>query len=259
MINNQIRIGSFTSSEIADLTTKGKDKTQLGAPAKTYIKAKNYERRLGRSLNTNVSAKPMQWGNLVEPHVFAALPIDYSLNSQETIAHTQYGDFWVGSPDGFRYTKVGMGGLDHSKIDTVIDIKCPFTHLSFCDLVEPLYNGLTGMDAINAIRDGHKEGDTYYWQLVSNAILSGADHCELIVYMPYLSEIDAIRLAAEGNPECSWMQWAADLPYLNDEGYYKNINVIRFTPPAEDRTFLEDCVVRASKMLIDRTEIKTTV
>lgn len=251
-MNNEIRIGNFTSSEIADLTTKGKDKTQFGAPSKTYIKAKNYERRLGRSLHSNVSAKPMQWGNLNEPGVFAQLPIDYSLNSQETIVHPQYGDFWVGSPDGFKYGKYQESGNMVSRIETVIDIKCPFTHLSFCDLVEPIYHGLTGMDAMNAIRDGHKEGDTYYWQLVSNAILSGADHCELIVYMPYLSEIDEIRLMAEGNPECSWIQWANDLPYLNDGGYYKNINVIQFTPPTEDRVFLEDCVVKASEMLIKR-------
>lgn len=243
-MNNEIRVGNFTSSEIVDLTTKGKKEGTWGVPALSYIKKKNYERKLGRSLNTNVSAKPMQWGNLNEPNVFAQLPIDYSLNSQETIQHPQYGEFWVGSPDGFRFKE--------GKVDTVIDIKCPFTHLSFCDLVQPMHDGLYGMDAINAIRDTHKEGDTYYWQLVSNAILSGADHCELIVYMPYLSEIDAIRLMAEGNPECSWIQWANDLPYLNDNGYYKNINIISFTPPAEDRVFLEDVCVRASEMLIPR-------
>lgn len=265
-MNQEIRNGCFSSSEIVALTTVGKremtpaelagrpktgkgssaktisDSTILSQTAITYIKKKNYERRLGRSLLNASSGKPQQWGNLVEETVFGILPLSYTLNSQETLKHAQYGDFWVGSPDGFK--------LDAGK--TVVDIKCPYTHLSFCDLVAPLYEGLLGNDAMAYIRANHDEGDTYYWQLVSNAIIGGCDHAELIIYMPYLSEINDLRAIAEGNPECGWVQWALDLPYLPDNCYYKNLNIIRFDIPQEDKDFLTECVVNASKQLTER-------
>lgn len=243
---SSIREGKFTSSEIAALTTKSKDKKEFGKPALTYIKKKNYERRLGRSLLSAGSSKPMQWGNLVESNVFGILPLSYTLNSQETLVHSQYADFWCGTPDGFK--------LDEGK--TVVDIKCPYTHLSFCDLVEPLYRGLTGLDAMTYIRDNHDEGDTYFWQIVSNAILSGANWGELIVYMPYRSEIPEIQLKSEGNPEAGWVQWAADLPFILDGGFYKNINIIRFPITQEDKDELTECVLKASKLLIEYPQAK---
>lgn len=240
MIEKKSRIGRFTSSEIAALMTSDRSGKSFGKPTLTYIEEKNMERRLGRSLNTEISGKPINWGNCLEPYIFEEmLELEYSYHSDETISHPDY-DFWAGSPDG-------------SKQDsTVVDTKAPFTLKSFCQLVQPLYDGLIGMDAMSAIRENHKEGDTYYWQLVSNAILTNSKYAELIVFCPYQSELSTIRLLADGTPDYYFI-WASedkDVPYLPNNGYYKNLNVIRFEVPEEDKIALTQRVVEAGKMLI---------
>jgi hypothetical protein len=138
--------------------------------------------------------------------------------------------------------------------NTVIDIKSPITLKSFCQLVDPLYNGYDGMEAMNIVRDKHKDGDKYYWQLVSNSILNNTRYAELIIGVPYYSEIPKVKMLADGNPNCYWIAMAQDdeLPFLPDDGYYKNLNIIRFEVPQEDKDFLTQKVIEASKLLIDR-------
>ena len=242
MIKNTLRVGNFTSSEIVALTKVGKDKTKFGAPALTYIEETNFERKLGRSLTDESNARPLTWGKLLEIKTFDLLGLDYSLSSTDTIQHPTI-NYWAGSPDG-------------AKEDTVIDIKCPITLKSFCQLVDPLYNDLTGIDAMNAIRENHKDGDKYYWQLVSNAILTGATFAELIVYVPYFSELADVKQMAQmvETDALSKHYWIAmategELPYLVDGGYYKNLNVIRFEVPQADKDLLTECVLRAGEML----------
>lgn len=278
MINNILRTGNFTSSDIVALTTPGtrdmtpaelanRPKTGKGSAAKTiqdtsvvsqtaltYIAEKNMERRLGISLDTEVTAKPTTWGLLCEPFIHSLLDTSYQWTSTETHAHPDY-DFWVGSRDG----------LKHDEGLTVLDGKAPFTRKSFCMLVDPLYDGLEGMDAMNAIRfgytdkngvkhDKHKEGETYYQQLVSNATIAKAKFAELIVFMPYFSQIDEIRNLANGNDGAMWVAFAKvdELPFLPDGGFYKNINIIRFEVPQEDKEFLTECIVTSSKLLTPR-------
>lgn len=241
MINNQPRIGNFTSSEIVSLTKKAKDGKSFGAPALTYIAEANMERRLSRSLTDEVNARPLTWGKLLERRPFDLLGLEYSLTSTETFVHPSI-PYWAGSPDGFKHTT-----------KTVIDIKCPITLKSFCQLVDA---GLAG--GIEQIREDHKDGEKYYWQLVSNAIITGAEWAELIPYMPYKSELEEIRLMA-GSVDAAdlskhyWIAMAGDddLPYLLDDGYYKNVNVFSFKVPEADKQLLTDCVLRAGKMLID--------
>lgn len=241
MINNTHRIGNFTSSEIVALTKKGKEKGSFGAPALTYIQETNMERLLGRSLTTEVDARATSWGKLVEPRVFDLLGIEYSLSSKETIVHPEI-PYWAGSPDG-------------SKHNTTADFKAPLTLKSFLQLVQPLYEGLTGMAAMNRIREDHKDGEKFYWQIVSNAILRGDRFGELIPYMPYHSELEAIRIMArhhENAGKYKWVDWASDdeLPYLIDGGYYKNLNIIRFEIPEADKKLLTDCVKKAGELLL---------
>lgn len=243
MIDNLIRNGNFTSSEIVALTKKGKG-TYFGAPALTYIEEKNMERKLGRSLTTESNARPLSWGKLLEGVIFDLLSTEYSLVSTDSIPHPTVPN-WAGSPDIL-------------KADTVGDIKCPITLKSFCQLVQPLYDGLDGIEAMNQVRAEHKEGDTYYWQLVSNACITGMKFAELIVYAPYRSELQVIRSLAEGNRSVYWL-WSAEdneLPYLVDGGYYRNINVIRFEVPQQDKEFLTERVIEASKLLYNPTSIE---
>lgn len=250
MINNSIaRTGNFTSSEIVALTKKDKSGKGFGAPAITYIEECNMERRLGRSLTEDISAKPLTWGKLLEGRAFEMLGLEYTLCSQETITHPNI-PYWAGSRDG---------GKDTPK-RTVVDIKCPITLKSFCQLVDA---GLAG--GMAQIREDHKDGEKYYWQIVSNAILweqvegIPCDRGELIVYMPFKSELPEIRMMAQSVPpdQLSKHYWISmsgddDLPFIKDNGYYGNVNVIGFDIPKADKDALTANVLKAGEMLIGR-------
>jgi hypothetical protein len=260
MIKNVLRIGNFTSSEIVALmseptATAKKQGAIFGSTAFTYIRETNMERRLGRSLEDEKTAKPLTWGKFLESRVFGLLGLDYTLSSQETDQHPTI-KFWSGSKDG----------LKHDEGKTVTDIKCPLTLKSFCQLVDPLYDGLTGMDAINKIRERHKNGDKYYWQLVSNSIINNTRFAELIVYMPYHSELEDIKVEAQQveAQDLSKHYWIAmasedELPYLNDGGFYKNLNIIRFEVPQEDKDYLTERVTAAGKLLVDWKTLSVVV
>lgn len=252
------RNGNFTSSEIVALTTNGRSKDSFGEPFYTYVEECNLERRLGRPLEKEVNDKAVLWGKLVESVPFEMLSIEYKYCSEETLSHPTI-ECWKGSPD--------LEKFDAGK--TVADIKCPVTLKSFCQLVQPLYDGLEGIELINAIRFGYKDknglqhkkhpqGEKYYWQLVSNAILTKAKYAELIVFCPYKSQLDQIRSMAEGNPKYYWLWSSGDdeLPYLIENGFYKNLNIIRFEVPAEDKVFLHERVLAGQKLLIPNAPIK---
>lgn len=247
MIKNILRNGNFTSSEIVALTSTDKSGKAPGKPFYTYIDETNYERKLGRSITDEVNARPLTWGKLLEFRVFDLLGLEYVLTSNDTVQHPSI-PYWAGSKDGIKY--------DAGK--TVIDIKCPMTLKSFCQLVDPIYKGLSGMDAMNYIRKNHKDGEKFYWQLVSNSIIEDTQYAELIPYMPYQSELDEIMQMARAveGADMSRHYWIAmasdgDLPFILDEGYYKNLNVIRFEVPQDDKDFLTERVELAGKLLID--------
>lgn len=257
MISNPVRNGNFTSSEIVALTTTDRSGKSWGEPALTYIEETNFERRLRRSISDETNAKPLTWGNLCEGVCFGKLGLEYIITSQQTDVHPEI-NYWAGSKDGYK----------KDKGKTVWDIKCPMTLKSFCQLVDPLYNGLEGIAVMEAIREGytdkhgcphkkHKDGNKYYWQLVSNAILTGSKFAELIVFMPYKSELEEIRTAVIKSDGADigkyyWINNAGEdeLPFLLDEGYYKNLNVIRFAVPELDKKLLTEKVLAAGKMLI---------
>lgn len=251
MINNKLRVGNFTSSEIVALTAKDRSGKGWGKPALTYIEETNMERRLGRSLTDEVNARPLTWGKLLESRVFELLGLEYMLTSQDTSRHPQF-PYWAGSKDGLKN--------DDGK--TVMDIKCPLTLKSFCQLVQPLYDGLTGMDAMNTVRENHKDGDKYYWQLVSNSCIEDTRYAELIVYMPYKHELDEIRHSVQNVPgdQIGKHYWIAmanedELPFLLEDGYYRNLNVIRFEVPEADKKLLTDLVKKGGEMLISDPSI----
>lgn len=225
MIGNKNRVGNFTSSQVYRL---------MGAPkpCATYIAECNLERKLSRSLGTEVFSKPTAWGKHCEKRVFDLLDIDYTLCSQETILHPEI-SFWAGSPDGVRK-------------DAVIDIKCPYTLKSFCELVE-----------IKSAEDLKADYPDYYWQLVSNAILTGKTIAELIVYAPYESELNTLRKMCEDvSPDelrnVYWINNSLDeeLPFLIDGGTYKNVNVLRFDISTDDIEKLTETIKEKGKLLI---------
>lgn len=245
-----MRIGNITSSEIVALTSNPTAKAKadgaiFGKPALTYIKQCKWERNLGRSLDTKTSTRPMAWGKLLEIFYFQNLgKVEYTPLMDEPIGHINIKD-WYGSPDAI-----------NNSLDAVSELKCPYTLTSFCELVEPIYNGLTGMDAMNYIRDKHTDGEKYYWQCVSNAILTGKDVAELIIFMPYKSQLQELRELAEMQDSEVQKDYYfvgsgsdEELPHLVDGGYYKSENSIVFEVPKEDIQFIESRVKLASEIL----------
>lgn len=224
MINNTNRIGYFTSSNIYKLVGTPK-------PRATYIQEKKFERKLGRSLNKDESARPLNWGKLVEGIVFNIIGPEYSLTSQDTIKHPTI-ENWSGSPDGL-------------KNGVVMDIKCPYTMKSFCELAEICEN--------KDLETFKKEYPEYYWQLVSNAILLNVDSAELIVYCPYKSELAMIRDVAQNVDTTDQFKYYFiaqsiddELPFILDGGYYKNLNFFEFEVPVQDKEILTQSVIKAN-------------
>lgn len=238
-MNHEKRYGRFTSSQIHKLLSKGKDGISMGKPALTYIAEKNMEIRLGRSLSTEQGSRETSWGMLVEGRVFELLGTEYSYSSTVTDIHPQI-EFWSGSKDG----------LKHDEQLTVFDIKCPFTLKSFCNFAD--------CKTIEEVVERHDSGEAYKWQLVSNAILTGAKFAELIFYVPYQEELSEIRDMAsnyEGDQnKVAWISFSpdSDLPYLINGNTYSNLNVIRFEVSQEDKDVLTERVKAAGKYLIER-------
>lgn len=237
-----MRAGNFTSSEIGKLMSNGRKEGEPGAPFWDYIEEKNMERRLGRSVKDDIDARATSWGNLLENRVFELLGLEYTLMGKDVYKHPTI-DCWSGSPDC-------------TKKNTVGDVKCPITLKSFCQLVD-------GKD-ISVIRKKHRDGDKYFWQLVSNAILTNSKYAELIVYCPYKSELEAIRDLAssavnDGENAQKYMRFFyaqdSEMPFLPDNGFYKNLNVISFEVKDEWKQSLTDRVLMAEKMLVKRIEL----
>jgi hypothetical protein len=277
------RIGNFTSSEIVALLSMGvrdmtpaellarpkegtgsrtktkDDVTTFGKAALTYIHECNMERRLGRSIEREQEVRNFSWGKLNERRVHDIIGMDYKLCSADTLGHPTI-PYWKGSPDFIHC-------YEDSKMNAVVDSKCPITMKSFCQLVDPYYiGGLTGMDFINALRFGwedkktgyfhekHSEGEKYYYQLVSNSCITLTGFAELIVYMPFQKELEKIKALADGDPQHYWIRFAErdeQLPYLVNDGFYKNINVFRFEVPFLDKQLLTKRVELAGKKLIE--------
>lgn len=240
-----MRLGNITSSEIVALTSNGKAKDSVGKPFYTYIQKKKWERNLGRPLESDNYSRPLSWGKCCEIYFFQHKGLlEYTPLMDEPIRHPEL-DYWLGSPDAI-----------NNSINAVSELKCPQTMDSFCGLVEPLMNGISGLAAINYIRDKHQDGEKYYWQLVSNSILTGKELCELIIFCPLQTELNEIREVAQNmdGPNLAKYYWIAnssdyELPYLPEHSKYQSINCIIFTPPKSDIDFLTERVKMAGSML----------
>lgn len=235
ILENIIRNGNFSSSKNFNLMKVGKDKVSFGAPALTYINEKKYERKLKRSISTEVETRPMLWGTFLEGRIHNLLGMGYEHINDVTLQHPKY-PFLVGSPD-FK--------IESKKV--VSDSKCPQPK-AFCQLIENCSQG------IEVFKSEHED---YYWQLISNACILGSDFIELIVYMPYESELPEIRAEAEnfdGLDQYKYRFIAESskhaLAYLPDDSEYKNLNIFRFEAPIADKILLEQKIIEASLLLI---------
>jgi len=256
------RISAATSSTIASITANGTAKGSIGAPFFTYLEECRYELGLLQNLEGEVEVIATEWGKVVESFVHKKLPKNYKFHSDKTKAHPKH-PRWVGTPDGSDVKKV----LDQWIDEAITDIKCPLTKKSFCQLVSGLYEIIpTGgvkrfidpdmNKVVEMLRKKAKDGNKFYWQLVSNSCIFNTKYAELIVFMPFyetLQEIlkynDSLDIENDknrnnGKPKQSYLVTMAGLtekrlPYLLKESGYQEVNKIRFEVPLEDKIFLE--------------------
>tara|TARA_R110000803_G_scaffold37296_9_gene80341 strand:+ start:163 stop:888 length:726 start_codon:yes stop_codon:yes gene_type:complete len=241
-MNNE-RTGTFSSSSISKLMSNGRGAGSIGKPFTTYVEEKSFEKKLGRELQKEESAKPLRWGHLAEWFAFQNLGIYYKLTSKARINHLSI-DNWSGVPDCLTS-------------DSVVDIKSCWTLKAFCQMEQSFKEGL---DAFKKLKP------EYYWQLVSNGILSGKDKAELILYIPFKSELEAIKDFI-GTPEFFdldlkekdyyFINFSEDeeLPFLNEGGHYNNITKFSFDIPEEDKKALIERVKLANVELQKLTEL----
>jgi hypothetical protein len=217
------RNATFSSSQVYRLMTNGKAANSLGAPALKYIKQVRYEKIIGRSIQKEVEAKEMSWGNFNEPRVFRKLGTEYQyVGKQARLFHPDINHF-SGIPDFLK------------GFDTVSDCKCMFSMEKFCDKMV-------------ALKDYEKFKDEFpedFWQLVSNLVLLRANGLEInyiesITYVPFQSELEEIRADAAFDDSMKWLSWTKDagLPWLKHGLTYQNITCFRFRVNEQDVTDL---------------------
>jgi hypothetical protein len=225
------RVGRFSSSSIWRLMTNDRSGKNPGVPFYSYIQEKKYELLLGRELVPDKDSRPTGWGLFNEARVFDMLPLDYKLEVHKRYFHKKNA-FWSGSPDIVGENFVG-------------DIKCPFTLLSFCE-------GVDSLQSIETFKDVKPE---WYWQIVSNAILTEKKLGEIVIYCPYKKDIKTIRNEAmeedTNQSRVAFINFLDDeqLPYIPEGGFYKDLNPFRFEIPQEDIDKLTDRVTLATKLL----------
>lgn len=230
------RIGNFTSSQIHRLCTFGRAKGSIGVSFDTYVEEKLIEYRTGVSINKDSNAKPLHWGNFMEGWVFEnKMGLEYKLVSKKRYTHPTL--LWSGMPD---FISDGIVG----------DIKNPYTIKPFCKMADAII-----ADDLEAFK---KETPEYYWQLISNSVLTGNKLCVLIIHVPYHDELAAIREATmqyDGDQnKIAFMNWATDdeLPHIMRDKYYKDLYQFQFEAPQEDVDFLIERVTQASEILTSK-------
>lgn len=190
----------------------------------SYIQEKVFESRFETTLDTAPYNEAMSWGHLMEHYVYNLIGFEYRLASKDTLVHPKY-DFWAGTPDCIK--KAG-------KVDYAIsEIKC-YGKKKFALYVDCMKKG--DLELFKA------EFPQEYWQIVSNACITGLDYGEALAFMPYRSQYEEIKEIAE-NMEGSdiWKyrfiteKSINDLNFLPDDGYYDSINRFEFKIPRIDK------------------------
>jgi hypothetical protein len=244
-----MQLAKFTSSKISALLSKDRSGKEFGEPALTYIKEKLFETKLGRSLTNEHTARPTTWGNLLELYYFEShmeIERGYTVTNETRFTHKELNQ--SGMPDAY---------ILHE--GCVVDNKSPYTLKSFCTFAE--------CKSMDEVRLSHSDGEDYYWQIVSNSMILESHFempftkGELIIFCPYQSELEKIRKLASETQfiEPYKVFWIAnsndeELPYLNENGAYKNRYIFNFDIPQSDKEKLREAIIKATELL--KSELK---
>lgn len=244
MVENQFRIGRFTSSQIWKLTTQNAKKDGFGTPALTYIEEKRAERSLGRSVDLGKGGSSTIWGKVMEFYCDKyELDLSYTMASKHTDVHPKY-HFWSGTKD---FTKKNVAG----------DIKC-FEPKKFYELT---INLLKVKEGIISLEEFKKEQKEVYWQVVSNCIILGKPIGEIVSYTPTENQLIEIRQDIEETNILEKLEiepWQGrfiyekpiyELPFIPNGIEFPNCVKFEFEIPSEDIIFLTKQVLAAEKLL----------
>ncbi len=240
--DNSNRPGNISSSNIYKIAAKGTGKNGFSTAGLTYISEKNIERKLCLTLKQDVYTKPIAWGKFAEIWVHQKkLGLEYRSVGEVTLNHPTI-DFWKGSPD-----------FDCASKKIIAECK-GYERKNFA-----LYADAIMSESTEVLK---KECPEEYFQLLSNAIIMGYDKIQPIAFMPYLSEMQEIMEFIDNisdfqqqndfkyihdailfNPE------NPNLPYLPDNGHYKNFTTCILDVPKADVDYLTERVLTAGTML----------
>lgn len=236
-IKEDERTANFTSSKIFNLAIDGRKAGEPASGFYTYVDEKRFEAMAGRSLQNEARANALDWGNLCEAIAHEELGLEYQLVSKIRYKHASLP--WSGMPDGL----VGT--------EKVTDIKSPWTLKSFLMVYDFIFktgevkpNETTVAELLKKIK---KE---WYWQLISNSVLTEINTCELIMFMPKRKQIEEIQKAsAESGKYYFHTKSIDELPWLADDSKIPSIVKITFEAPKEDQDKLIERVSLATNLL----------
>ncbi len=227
----ELRTGRFTSSTIGELASNGRGKEEPGAPFFSRCEKVAAERMFGARVASG-SSLATEWGGLAERYVSEVLnkegvTVGFSDNP---IAHPDelLSAWWAGTPDG-------LGK------DCVYEIKCPLSVEGYFALYDCTAESLKSIKR------------EYYWQLVSNCIITNKRYAELVVFYPNREDLEAIRELNRNGSLSYRIEWAEDstLPCLGEGKEHLNFYRMRFEVTEDDKVFLTERVKKA----IDYTNV----
>jgi hypothetical protein len=160
------RCGKITSSEVYKIMNSGR-KEFFSQTGKSYIKAKVAE-YLTQEPISRPTTYAMEWGN---SHEFEAITVLKEKIENEVTYHG------IGNPEFFSGGRFWGGSPDALTQDCVIEVKCPFN--SSEHLEHLLFK--------NA-EDLKEYAPEYYWQIVSNMLLTNKEKAMFISYDPRFPE-----------------------------------------------------------------------
>lgn len=158
-----LRKGKITSSEISKILGEGKAKGDLlGATAKSYLMSRVSEKLGGFTERTE--NKATKWGTAMEPEAIKMFENKFNVEVEEA-PFIEFMKHYGGSPDGL----IGYNGL--------IEVKSPYNstnHFSYL--------------LIKSVEDFKRIKPEYYWQCVSNIIVTGRAYCTFITFDPRVEQ-----------------------------------------------------------------------
>lgn len=249
---NTNRPGNVSSSNIHKLIKPGTGKNPFSTTGMTYLQELNIERKMGVSLKQEVYSRPMAWGHVMEAWIFQDdkyFDTSYESVGNITLNHPTI-KHWVGSPDYKSMAKSIVAeckGYERKKFSLYAD-------------------AIATKDSEVLKNDCPDE----YWQGVSNAIILGVKHFQPVLFMPYLTQLVALKDFVENfdTSDPFKYKWIADiiysenyaqLPYLPDGGFYKNFNSCIIEIPQEDKDYLTSRVELAGTLLNPFHKIPETI